>query len=231
MDSAQNSNNSKISIQVSLNGYSFTCSGAAGCHRSAWLGADKIFTTRQFQLQYDEVEISLMTPKCALVPSRFVGQSSNLWEVLSRTVDLGKDDFVQCVEIPQFSAVLVYSNSMGETLSRAISQTVSSSDGRKAEVLPELFFLLEYITCCSEYNKIVASWCDGYLFLVVAQGNSLQLANVYKAPDFVTAQYYIFLVMKTLQLNPEVSTICWRTPLSVEEEMSLYRYFKAVEQI
>ena len=41
----------------------------------------------------------------------------------------------------------------------------------------------------------------------------------------------IFLVMKKLQLNPEVSGIVFRTPLTQEMEMSLYRYFKAVEVI
>ena len=37
--------------------------------------------------------------------------------------------------------------------------------------------------------------------------------------------------MKKLQLNPEVSGIVFRTPLTQEMEMSLYRYFKAVEVI
>ena len=49
--------------------------------------------------------------------------------------------------------------------------------------------------------------------------------------DFTTAEYFIFLSLKRLQLNPEVSTISWRTPITAEEEMSLYRYFKAVEQL
>ena len=57
------------------------------------------------------------------------------------------------------------------------------------------------------------------------------LANIFKAPDFTTAEYFIFNAMKKLQLNPEVSTICFRTPISPEEEISLYRYFKAVERI
>ena len=55
------------------------------------------------------------------------------------------------------------------------------------------------------------------------------LANSYKAPDFTTAQYFIFLALKSLQLNPEVTTIRFRHPLSAENEMALYRYFKAVE--
>ena len=65
----------------------------------------------------------------------------------------------------------------------------------------------------------------------MAQGGSLLLANVFDAPDFTTAEYYIFLAMKQLQLNPEVSTICMRSLIGPEEEMSLYRYFKSVEQI
>ena len=46
---------------------------------------------------------------------------------------------------------------------------------------------------------------------------------------FTTSEYFIFLAMNSLQLNPEVSTICWRTPIGPEDEMSLYRYFKSVE--
>ena len=37
--------------------------------------------------------------------------------------------------------------------------------------------------------------------------------------------------MKSLQLNPEMSTICWLSELGAEEEMSLYRYFKSVVQL
>ena len=72
---------------------------------------------------------------------------------------------------------------------------------------------------------------DGVLYLVIIQGRSLLLCNSFKAPDFTTAEYFIFLAMKKLQLNPEVSTITFRTPLSEEDEMSLYRYFKNVDQI
>ena len=72
---------------------------------------------------------------------------------------------------------------------------------------------------------------DGYLYLVIAQGKSLLLCNSYQAPDFTSAEYFIFLALKKLQLNPEVTTICFRTPLTEEQEMSLYRYFKSVESL
>ena len=72
---------------------------------------------------------------------------------------------------------------------------------------------------------------DGVLYLVIAQGRTLLLCNSFQAQDFTTAQYFIFLAMKKLQLNPEVSSICFRTPLAEEEELSLYRYFKSVEHL
>ena len=77
----------------------------------------------------------------------------------------------------------------------------------------------------------MASYADGYLHLAIAQDRTLLLSNVFEAPDFTTAEYYIFLAMKKLQLNPEVSVIHFRTPLSEEQELSLYRYFKGVERL
>lgn len=125
-----------------------------------------------------------------------------------------------------------YSRTMWEKhCPRMISQTVFTTDGYQARILPEMYYILEALDKCSDYNKIVASYADGYLHLAVAQGKSLQIANTFRAVDFTTAEYFIFNTLKKLQLNPEISTICFRTPVSDEEEMSLYRYFKSVEQI
>ena len=218
-------NNSGISIQVSLGGYSFKVDGAPS---SGWKGPDKLFTTPEFQQRYDRVDISLLTPKCTLVPAGFFTPESAR-AMLEEVVSLREGDLVEYVQIPSLGAVLVYSNSIDESLSRVISQTVMTSDGNPGKVLPEMYFLLRDISLCTEYNKILASFRDGWLHLVVAQGKSLLLANVFEAQDFTTAEYFIFLAMKKFQLNPEVSTVTFRTPLQREEEMSLYRYFKSVE--
>ena len=97
--------------------------------------------------------------------------------------------------------------------------------------MPELYFLIKDIDKCQDYNKIFASYMDGFLHLVVAQGKTLLLANIFQAQDFTTAEYFIFLALKKLQLNPEVSTIVFRTPVSYDNEMSLYRYFRSVEVV
>ena len=193
------------------------------------MSAERIFTTPEFMNRYAQVEISVFTPKAALVPEQFHDGQHDV-PLLSDVTDIAESDTVSSVRIPEFASVLIYSNSIGESLSRAVSETVLDRDGNKACPLPEMYYMLRAVLDLPDYNKILASYMDGILYLVIAQGRSLLLCNSFQAPDFTTAEYFIFLAMKKLQLNPEVSTICFRTPLSDEEEMSLYRYFKNVEQ-
>ena len=219
-----------ISIQVSLSGYSFKVSTQEGVRISAWLGPETLFTMPEFQRRYGNVAVSLLTPKLCLVPEVFF-DPSRARAALEEVCTLEETDFVETVSIPSLASVLVYSNSIGESFSKVVTQTVLPVSGEPARVLPEMYYLLRQLETLSEYNKIVASWADGYLHLVIAQGKSLRLANVFQAPDFTTAQYFLFLGLKQLQLNPEVSTVCFRTPLSPETRMSLYRYFKGVVQL
>ena len=230
MSMLQNNYNG-ISIQVGLSGYSFRLWNAGQMTAaSGWLSSERIFTTPEFQRRYDEVSVSVFTPKVALVPAQFFSPEKAK-ELLDDVVNIGINDTVEFVEVPHLASVLVYSNVIGETLSRVISETVLRLDGSKARLLPEMYYILEQLPSMKEYNKIIASYMDGVLYLVIAQGKTLLLCNSFHAPDFTTAEYFIFLAMKKLQLNPEVSTISFRTPLSEDDEMSLYRYFKSVDQI
>ena len=222
-----------ISIQVCLGGYSFQLQeeGTEDVPgRTPWTGADKVFTTPALQRRYDRVSLSLLTPKVTLVPDAFF-DPSRMREALEEVVRLKEEDEVASVAVPSLAAHLVYSLSIGEALSSTIARMVSGPDGNPAPVLPEMFFLLEAMGQVEAYNRIVASYADGYLHLVIGQGRNLLLANVFQAAEFTTAEYFLFLSMKRLQLNPEVSSIFFRTPLSEEEELSLYRYFKSVERI
>lgn len=148
-----------------------------------------------------------------LVPVNFFDPAT-VRESLAEVAEIADSDKVSYVNVPQYNAVLIY--------------TVS---GTGEDPLPEIFHILEALGSCPEYNRIVASFRDGLLSLGIAQGATLLLANEYAAADFTTAQYYIFLAMHSLQLNPEVSVIRFRTELSKDNEMSLYRYFKSVEKI
>jgi hypothetical protein len=220
----------RISIQVGLSGYSFKIESANGTESSGWLGAESIFTVSQMQKRYSDVLISVFTPYCALVPENFHKPELSR-EMLSEVAELPQGAAVDYVKVPEYNAVMLFSNSVGGTLHRVVSESVLRTDGTKALPLPELYSMLKSLNGIQDYNSIVASYMDDVLYLVISQGKTLLLCNTYSAPDFTTAQYYIFLAMKKLQLNPEMSTINFRTPLTDEQEMSLYRYFKSVDTI
>ena len=148
--------------------------------------------------------------KCTLVPARFF-EEGDARCILAELYPLADSEAVSFIEVPRYEAVLVF----------------SSPDGTP----PVLYELLNAMDRCPDYNKILFHYEEGCLDLAIGQGNSLLLANSYPAADFTTAQYYLFLAVKSLQLNPEVSTVTAHSPLSSGEEMSLYRYFKSVEQL
>ena len=220
----------RISIQVGLSGYSFRIESTKGIESSGWLGAESIFTVSQMQKRYSDVLITVFTPYCALVPENFHKPELSK-QMLAEVADLPEGATVEYVDVPEYNAVMLYSNNVGGTLHRVVSESVLRTDGTKAQPLPELYGMLKCLNGIQDYNRIVASYMDGVLHLVIAQGKTLLLCNTYSAPDFTTAEYYIFLAMKKLQLNPEMSTINFRTQLTEEQEMSLYRYFKSVDTI
>ena len=213
-----------------MSGYSFKIESDNGLHSSDWLSADRVFTTPEFLKRYDKVDLAVFTPKASLVPTQFFSPEVAK-KLLSEVVSLKDDEVVESVPVPEYNAVLVYSNNIGETLTRVVSETVLCTDGSKAHPLPVMYHMLKALPGLPDYNKILAAYMDGVLYLALAQGATLLLCNSFKAPDFTTAQYFIFLALKRLQLNPEMSTITFMTSLDYEQEMSLYRYFRSVEHI
>ena len=223
-------NTDRISIQVGLSGYSFKIYAGDDVSSSEWMSSDHIFTTSEFQKRYDAVDIAVFTPKVALVPEQFYSPETAS-RLLADVVMLKENDRVESVSVPEYGAVMLYSNNIGETLTRVVSETVMCVDGSKSSPLPVMYYMLKELVKLQDYNKIIAAYMDGILYLALAQGSTLLLCNSYKAPDFTTAQYFIFLAMKKLQLNPEMSSISFMTHLDYEQEMSLYRYFRSVEHI
>lgn len=146
--------------------------------------------------------------ECTLVPSRYFDEKDPgcfLFDVST----LNRDVEVNFVRYPEHDAVLVYSGSR----------------------LPELGSVLGKLASVDDYSKIVASYKGGCLSLAVSDGNKLLFANTFQAQDFTTAEYYLFGTLKSLQINPEFSTIRFCSRLSEEQKISLFRYFKSVEQI
>ena len=220
----------RISIQVGLSGYSFRIYADGREHSSEWMSAERIFNTPEFGRRYGQVDVSVFTPKFGLVPSGFHAPEATR-QMLAEVVALNESDQVDFVDMPQFGAVLLYSLTLSGTLPKVVSETVIRTDGSKGRMLPETYYMLSAMADIPDYNKIVAAYMDGWLYLAIAQGKTLMLCNSFQAPDFTTAQYFVFLAMKKLQLNIEMSSVYFRTPLTEDQELSLYRYFMNVEHL
>ena len=220
----------RISIQVGLSGYSFKIQAEGDSSYSGWKGADTVFVTPELQKRYADVDVSVFTPYCTLIPANFHKPELSR-EALADVVNLPEGATVEYVPVPDFAAVMVYSNSIGGTLHKVLSESVLKVDGSKSKPLPEMYYMLSSLSQISDYNRILASYMDETLYLVISQGKTLLLCNTYHAPDFTTAEYFLFMAMKKLQLNIEMSSVYFRTPLTEEQELSLYRYFMNVEHL
>lgn len=147
-----------------------------------------------------------MKSRFTLVPSEFFAPESAS-DIISKVVPLEEGEPLSFLEIPSFKAVFIYA-------------------GEKRPVIYDMIMSLFKI---GEHNRIIAHYADGELSLVIAYVESLQFCNVFQAGDFTTAQYYIFLTLKSLQLNPQLSTIYFAGDISRENTSSMYNYFKRVE--
>ena len=223
--------NNRISIQVGLSGYSFKIYADNELVRaSEWISAEKVFSTPEFHDRYAQVDVSVFTPKCTLVPVRFHDPDRET-AMLSEVADIDVSGKVDSIDVTDYAAVMLYQDPVGESLAKVIASTVLRQDAAPVRPLPEMYHMLKQLAALPDYNRIIASYMDQVLYLAVAQGRTLLLCNSFSAPDFTTAEYFIFMVMKKFQLNPEMSVIYFRTPLDDEQEISLYRYFHGVEKI
>lgn len=149
-----------------------------------------------------------MDSKFTLVPSELFSEESAR-ELLSEVVLLEEGEPLSFAPVSSCDAVLIYAG----------------------EKRPIVFDMLLSLFKISDYNKILAAFSDGCLYLVVSQGKDLKFCNSWRCPDFTTAEYYIFMVLHKLQINPQVSSVYFSTQLGQDEVQSLLSYFRNVEML
>ncbi len=141
-----------------------------------------------------------------LVPTSFYDKACAR-EYLAQVVDIAQGEQVHSVFLQEFDSYFIYAG----------------------EKKPALLDSLERLMSIKEYNKVLCHWDGALLSLCIAQGKSLLLANTFKASDFVSAMYFVLLSLKSLQLNPEISSVYFTSELSSDNQVSLYHYFREVK--
>ncbi len=146
-----------------------------------------------------------------LVPSEFFSPEDS-HKILSEVVPLQDTDIAKHIELPDYKAVLIYVQKSDESLSE-----------------PPIAELLRFTPSISGHNRLAVSLDEVYIYIVLAEGEKLLLANAYPATDIVTAEYFIFAALREFQINPRMTTIYFRgdVPSGLTEEM--FRHFHSVE--
>ena len=117
-----------------------------------------------------------------LVPSDFFSPE-DAYRILSEVVPLQDTDIVQHIELPDYKAVLIY---------------VQKSEDESTSELP-IADLLRFTPTISAHNRLAVSLDNQYIYIVLAEGDKLLLANAYPATDIVTAEYFISLLYESFR--------------------------------
>lgn len=147
-----------------------------------------------------------MIPKFTLVPSEFFSEESAR-DILSKVVLLENGEPLSFLELPAYSATLIY-----------------ASDQR-----PVVYDMAMSLCKIRDYNKIVIDHSDNCVSIVIAEGDNIVFCNAFQAVDFTTAEYFLFMVLKKLQINPEISSVYSMNTLTDAQIISLCTYFKNAE--
>ena len=90
--------------------------------------------------------------------------------------------------------------------------------------------VLELTAGLKEYNKLVVSIGEGFLYISLMVGEKLITLNAHKVQDFNTALYYMLATLKESQVNPSQTKVhIFRTQLEYNQLERLGRYFKRAE--
>lgn len=233
-----NTSRLRLTIQIDLSGFSFKISNSLGeflytYYKKFPVGAHsaddiELFIKKEISSQnllskeYAAIRVYYGTEKYCLVPSSFFKKDEAL-KLLSQLHNIEEMDEVLFVEIPEQKAVLIY----------AIPNAVTSHIFRvqkTAEFYPISYFLIDKMSLLADNNRVLVHIADNIVHIVAGERDNLLIANSYPASDFVTAQYYIFLVVKEVMFNPEATFVQVSGNVTDNQITELKKYFKGVRK-
>lgn len=162
------------------------------------------------------------TEKYTLIPKKYFKEDS-LKDELSKLYTLDELDELYSVELPYFDAVLAY------VIPNSITSPVYLAQ-KGSKFYPVSYPLINQLHSIEDHNRLIVYFKKGSVHVIAAQGDQLLLCNTYPAKDFNTAIYFIFLAVKEVMFNPELTTLNLFGSVSFKDYRSISRYFKEIKR-
>lgn len=131
--------------------------------------------------------------------------------------------------VPAEAAVATTSAAPTTTPAIAEGRTEQGSHSQPKHIALKMLELAQRFT---EYNKLVVSLQENFLYLCLMEGDKLITLNSYAVEDFNTALFYTLAALKGAQINPSQTKIrIFKTKLEYNQLERFGTYFKRAEII
>ncbi len=171
--------------------------------------------------KFKKVNIIYDTPKYALIPKHLYKQGEEL-ESLSKLHQLEDLDEIDVIEVPEQDMVILFA--VNSTFINCIKNVQ-----QEFTLVPSIYPIIVNISRFQDYNKIFFQYHKGQLNVIAAEGNRLVYCNSFPAIHFNSALYFLFLALKQVQFNPELTTVYISGNLNDLEIMDIAKYFSKVK--
>ena len=169
-----------------------------------------------------EQDSYIFTYKFTLVPA--TGGDAMAMLALNAIFEIEEGEKVYTTKVEERNMIFAYA-----APAIAEGRTEQGSHSQPKHIALKMLELAQRFT---EYNKLVVSLQENFLYLCLMEGDKLITLNSYAVEDFNTALFYTLAALKGAQINPSQTKIrIFKTKLEYNQLARFGTYFKRAEII
>ncbi len=228
----------RLSIQADLNGFSFSVTDdrlnsllylyssdfvmdRGDPDSFAKKSSDLFYSQPLLRSKYKNVDLIYNTEKFTSVPKQLhkFGDEINIMSKLFKIEELEE---INIREIPKEEMVLLFA--VNSTFLNVIKEHQPTFS-----LYPSAYVYLSYLPLFKEYNKIFFQYQKGFTTILAAEGERIVFSNTFPASHFNSALYFLLLVLKEVQFNPEQTSVYISGNIRDLEIYDIAKYFSKVK--
>ncbi len=228
----------RLSIQADLNGFSFSVidqqqnkliflfQSEFGMEREEMelfsKKSDALFKSMPLLTsKYKQVDLIYGTEKVTAIPEK-IHKSGEELQIMERIFTLDELDELNIKKVPQEQMVLIF----------AVNSTflnIVKKHQPKFNLYPSVFTYINYLPLLEDYNKLFFRFQKGRTTIIAAEGERIIHYNSYPTQHFNSGLYFLLLVLKEIQFNPEQTTVYISGSMKDLEIYDISKYFSKVK--
>lgn len=228
----------RLSIQADLNGFSFSVTDEQQdkllfLYQSEFvmeIGEMELFSKKSNALfksmpllssKYKSVDLIYGTEKFTVIPEKLHIHGQEL-QIMERLFTLDELDEINTKRVPQEQMVLIFA-------ANSTFLNIVKEYQPKFNLYPSAFTYLNYLPLFEEYNKLFFRFQKGTSIIIAAEGERIMHCNSYPTQHFNSGLYFLLLVLKEIQFNPEQTTVYISGDIKDLEVYDIAKYFSKVK--